>query len=145
MNFLDKLVDHIESSLTMYSPIRVGMLGTGNSIAIRPTPGSMPSGYLNGGRLRPFSFQVLTQHSDPQTAYYTLEEIADLLDATDASISGEGYVMVRCELYTAPNFVEVTDQGLHIYTALFEAELLKEVGRDGGRRFAGTVEAPFRD
>ena len=39
MNFLDKLVDHIESSLTMYSPIRVGMLGTGNSIAIRPTPG----------------------------------------------------------------------------------------------------------
>src|SRR5690606_27091403 len=143
MNFLDKLVDHIESSLTMYSPIRVGMLGTGDSIAIRPTPGSMPSGYLNGGRLRPFSFQVLTQHSDPHTAYYTLEEIADLLDATAACISGGGYGMVRCELYPAPKFVEVTGQGLQIYTALFEAELLKEVGRDGGRRFAGTVEAPF--
>lgn len=127
MNFLDKLVDHIEDSLTLYSSIRVGVLGTGNSIAIRPTPGSMPSGYLNGERLRPYSFQVLTQHTDPQVAYYALEEIADLLDATDASISGEGYVMVRCELYTTPNFVEVTDQGLHIYTALFEAELLKEV------------------
>mgnify|MGYP001161693964 FL=1 len=127
MNFLDKLVDHIESSMTLYSPIRVGMLGTGNSIAIRPTPGSMPSGYLNGDRLRPFSFQVLAQHTDPQVAYYTLEEIADLLDAVNADISGDGYVMVRCELYIAPNFVEVTDQGLHIYTALFEAELLKEV------------------
>ena len=127
MNFLDKLVDHIESSLTLYSPIRVGMLGAGNSIAIRPTPGSMPSGYLNEGRLRPYSFQVLAQHTDPQIAYYTLEEIADLLDATDADISGDGYVMVRCELYTAPNFVEVTEQGFHIYTALFEAELLKEV------------------
>jgi len=127
MNFLDKLVDHIESSMTLYSPIRVGMLGTGNSIAIRPTPGSMPSGYLNGERLRPYSFQVLAQHTNPQVAYYTLEEIADLLDAIDADISGDGYVMVRCELYTAPNFVEVTDQGLHIYTALFEAELLKEV------------------
>jgi len=127
MNFLDKLVDHIESSMTLYSPIRVGMLGAGNSIAIRPTPGSMPSGYLNGERLRPYSFQVLAQHTDPQTAYHTLEQIADLLDATDAGISGDGYVMVRCELYTAPNFVEITDQGLHIYTALFEAELLKEV------------------
>jgi len=127
MNFLGKLVDHIESSLTLYSPIRVGMLGAGNSIAIRPTPGSMPSGYLNGDRLRPFSFQVLTQHADPQVAYYALEDIADLLDATDVDISGEGYVMVRCELYTAPNFVEVTERGFHIYTALFEAELLKEV------------------
>src|SRR5690606_24125027 len=114
MNVLDKLVDHIESSLTLYSAIRVGMLGTGNSIAIRPTPGSMPSGYLIGDRLRPFSFQVLTQHTDPQVAYYALEDIAGLLDATDADISGAGYVMVRCELYTAPNFVEVTDQGLHI-------------------------------
>src|SRR5690554_7402385 len=127
MNFLDKLVDHVESSLTLYTPIGVGMLGAGNSNAIRPTPGSMTSGYLNGRRLRPYSFQVLTQHTDPQIAYYTLEEIADLLGDTDASISGGGYVMVRCELYTAPNFVEVTDQGLHIYTALFEAELLKEV------------------
>lgn len=127
MNFLDKLVDHIESSLTLYSPIRVGMLGTGNSIAIRPTPGSMPSGYLNGDRLRPFSFQVLTQHTDPQVAYYTLEEITDLLDAMDVAIQGDGYTMVSCAVYTSPNFVEVTDQGLHIYTALFEAELLKEV------------------
>mgnify|MGYP001949236914 CR=1 FL=1 len=127
MNFLDKLVDHIESSMTLYSPIRVGTLGTGNSIAIRPTTGTMPSGYLNGERLRPYSFQVLAQHTNPQVAYYTLEEIADLLDAADADISGDGYVMVRCELYTAPNFVEVTEQGFHIYTALFEAELLKEV------------------
>src|SRR5690554_8053577 len=141
MNFLDKLVDHIESSLTLYSSIRVGMLGTENSIAIRPTPGSMPSGYLNGGRLRPFSFQLLTQHSDPQTAYYTLEEIADLLDATDADINGEGYVMVRCEPYTAPTLVEVTDHGPPLYTALFEAPLSKPAGSDRRRRPPGAVHA----
>src|SRR5690606_40933139 len=117
---------HVTGVQTCALPI-LGMLGAGNSIAIRPTPGSMPSGYLNGERLRPYSFQVLAQHTNPQTAYHTLEQIADLLDATDAGISGDGYVMVRCELYTAPNFVEITDQGLHIYAALFEAELVMEV------------------
>jgi len=132
MDFLDKIVDHIETNLGLYSPIRVGILGPQNSIAIRPTPGSLPDGYLNGDRIRGFSFQILTQHENPHTAYTTLEEITDLLDAMDVDIQGDGYTMVQCAVYTAPNFVEVTPQGYHIYTALFEAELLKEVGRDGG-------------
>src|SRR5690554_7104010 len=75
MDFLDKIVDHIETNLGLYSPIRIGILGPQNSIAIRPTPGSLPDGYLNGDRIRGFSFQILTQHENPHTAYTTLEEI----------------------------------------------------------------------
>src|SRR5690606_3682225 len=114
MNFLDKLVDHIESSMTLYSPIRVGMLGTGNSIAIRPTPRSMPSGYVNGDRRRSYSFLGRRWHTDQQMSYYTLEKIVDLRDVVNADSIGDGYVMVGCVLYSAPNFVEVSDQGLHI-------------------------------
>lgn len=119
---MDQLIDYIESNLSLFVPIRVGMLGTGRSIALRPTPGTAPEGYLNGDRLRHFSFQVLVQHDDPKTAYDTIEAIADLLDAAELPVNGA----IKCEIYTPPNFVEVTEQGFHVYTALFEAEILKE-------------------
>lgn len=132
MDFLDRVMDYLEANLSLYAPIRVGILGDGDSIAIRPTPGMPPQGYLTGDRLRVYSFQVLTQHQKPNIALGTLEAIAQALSGLEngAITSSDGsFSFVSCEVYTQPNFVEVTSQGVHVYTAIFHAELLvtKEV------------------
>lgn len=129
MDFLDRMMDYIEANVSLYKPMRVGILGDGDSIAIRPTPGTPPNGYLARDRLRNYPFQVLTQHSNAGVAYQTLETITNVIDGLEngAIVSSDGsFVFVRCEVYTTPNFVEVTSQGHHVYTAIYQAELYIE-------------------
>ncbi len=129
MDFLDRMIDYIEANVSLYKPMRVGILGDGDSIAIRATPGDPPDGYLAGDRLRNYPFQILAQHSSANTAYQTLETITKAIDGLGygAITSSDGsFVFVKCEVYTSPNFVEVTSKGLHVYTAIYQAELLIE-------------------
>lgn len=129
MDFLDRVIDYIEANVSLYAPMRVGILSDDDSIAIRPTPSTPPEGYLIGDRARNFPFQVLTQHSQANISYQTLEAITEALDGlrNEAITSSDGsFVFVKCEVYTGPNFVEVTSRGKHIYTAIFQAELLIE-------------------
>lgn len=128
MDFLDRVCDYLEQNLSLYTKIRVGILGSGDSIAIRPTPGMPPQKYLTGDRVRTYAFQVLTQHQSPKVALETLEAITRALQSLEngAIVSQDGsFVFVSCEAYTQPNFVEVTSQGTHVYSAIFYAEIFQ--------------------
>lgn len=126
MDFLLRVKEHIENNLSLYSTIALGILLDGNSIAIRPTPSTPPTRYLEKSKVVTYQFQILTKHSTGITAYNELEEINKLLDdlgpMTIKSNNGS-FVFNKCEVYTSPNFVEKSTGGEMIFTALYQAEL----------------------
>lgn len=125
MDFLDRLIDYIELNLDV--SIKVGRLDRSTaSIAIRPTPSSISGRFMDQGKIREYSFQILTKNPNQQAAASKLEDMASLLEGLDGKevkSNNNSFKLIKCEVYTLPNFVEVTDHDEYIYTALFTAEL----------------------
>lgn len=130
MDFLDRILDYIESSVPLYDSFSVGTLKDGNSVAVRPTPTSISTRYVEGSKIYPYGFQVLTKHKNMLTAYKAIQDVTEAIDGlTNGAItSSDGsFVFDKCEATTLPNWVEKDTQGYTIYTAIFQAELYKEV------------------
>ena len=130
MDFLNSVKVYLENELNLFaSVIQVGNLLDDNSIAIRPVPSGPVSLKLNGSKTRTYQFQILTKHSNTRMAYDDLEKINDLLDQNKAVTSSDGsFNLINIETYTSPNWVERTDKGQHIFTALYQAELYIKEG-----------------
>lgn len=126
MDFLFRITEFIQNNLSLYSTIALGIAQDGNSIAIRPTPSTPPTRYLEKSKIITYQFQILTKHSTGIMAYNTLQEINSLLDGLEngAITSNNGsFIFNKCEVYTSPNFVEKSTGGEMIFTALHQAEL----------------------
>ncbi|MFB4164804.1 minor capsid protein [Alteribacillus sp. JSM 102045] len=127
MDFLAQMKSYIEDSVQLYkTPLSVSMLKDGNDIAIRTAPGSAADRYVSGQKTHSFQFQILTRHETDKTAYDALQDITNEIDGltngTITSCNGS-FIFNQCEVYTLPNFVEETDHGESIYTAMFRAEI----------------------
>ncbi|WP_153124676.1 phage tail terminator protein [Peribacillus tepidiphilus] len=130
MDFIYRLQDYLAKELKQ--TINVGLLGTNSpSIAIRQTPSSVTSRYVDKGKTFDFSFQVLMKDkaaAGHKNVIDTMNKIVDLLEglSSDSIKSQNGsFSFIKCECYTLPNFVEKTDHDEYIYTAIFKCELEK--------------------
>lgn len=127
MDFLDRLIDYIESNVTLDSVLRVGKLSLDSkSISIRPTPSSMIDRYVDKDKTREYSFQILMKDPNQFKVISKMDKITSLLDGIDHReivSSNNSFKLVKCEVYTLPNYVEETEHEEYIYTALFRAEL----------------------
>lgn len=127
MDFLDKTIDYIELNIPRASKVKVGKLSTEPSgVAIRQTPSTVTSRYVNSGAIREFAFQILVKDTDQLQAIKLLNEITSILDGLkneDIVSSDNSFKFINCKVSTLPNYVEETDKKEFIYTALFIAEL----------------------
>ncbi len=127
MDFLDRLIDYIESNISLDSVLRVGKLSLDSkSISIRPTPSSMVNRYVDKDKTREYSFQILMKDPNQFQVISKMDEITSLLDGIDHReivSNNDSFKLVKCEAYTLPNYVEETEHEEYIYTALFKAEL----------------------
>lgn len=129
MDFIDQAKTYIKQRVPLFTPfIKVGILGDGNSIAIRKTPGAPPERYLEGSKTIMYPFQVLVQHKSNKTSYETTQAIEDALDGltNGAIVSNDGsFIFNKCDVYSTTNFVEKNSKS-YMYTAMFQAELFIE-------------------
>lgn len=127
MDFLDRLIDYIESNISLDSVLRVGKLSLDSkSISIRPTPSSMVDRYVDKDKIREYSFQILMKDPNQFKVINKLDEITNLLDGIDHReiiSNNNSFKLIKCEVYTLPNYVEETEHEEYIYTAMFRAEL----------------------
>ena len=127
MDFLDRLIDYIESNISLDSVLRVGKLSLDSkSISIRPTPSSMVNRYVDKDKTREYSFQILMKDPNQFQVISKMDEITSLLDGIDHReivSNNDSFKLVKCEAYTLPNYVAETEHEEYIYTALFRAEL----------------------
>lgn len=129
MDFLEVLKEKLESLSFTPPIINIGSYNTGkNSVAIRPTPSSIDTRFLDEGKIYPYTFQLLVHHSDNFQANTMIHLLMQELDGLgkDYLLSKNGsFQQLSIWNYTTPNHVEVTSHG-DLWTALFEAELYIE-------------------
>lgn len=127
MDFLDRIINYIETNIELDNTIRIGKLSQEPSaISIRPTPGSVPSRYVDDNKIREYNFQVLLKDTNQFKVIQKIEEVTSLLDGlkrNDIVSNNNSFDLVSCKTYVPPNYVEETDREEYIYTAMFVAEL----------------------
>lgn len=127
MEFINSLMDYIDANIDMgmngSEPVKVKMpmLNEKNSVAIRLTP-STPTDYIAGFTYE-VGFQVLTKNNDQIKAITVLTNIFNALHGKPKVIVGEKFSCITLQCETLPNYVETTDDGFYIYTAIFNAEI----------------------
>src|SRR5690625_2420719 len=81
MDFLDRLIDYIETQLDLEVPITVGKLDKKETaISVRPTPSSTISRSMDMGSTFEYTFQVLVKNPNQFKTIKLVTEIAYLLD-----------------------------------------------------------------
>lgn len=123
MEFLDDLMDYIDNNIDMGEGITIKMplLDENDSVAIRLLPSEL-NDYIVGSTFNK-SFQLLTKYKDQRKAIQVLEDITAAFHGKANIIHGDSYEVVSMECTTSTNWVETTDEGFYIYTALFNAEI----------------------
>ncbi|WP_342045918.1 phage tail terminator protein [Bacillus sp. OTU530] len=127
MDFYDRMMDYIESHLTLYASLQMGVLSPKtNGIAILSIPSSPNAKYLDGGSVQNISFRIYTKHTDQKIAANTIQIISDLLDKMqndDIQSQDGSFIFISCEVNTIPSSFDKTDHDEYIYSALFVAEI----------------------
>jgi hypothetical protein len=126
MDFLDRLKEYMEGLPFTPSTVHIGTYQeNGNSVAIRPAPSNIDERYMEGGKIYPFSFQILMHHQSNNFAYESLSQLTIELDNLDprAITSRDGsFNLVSMQCTTTPNFVQKTGYGT-LWTAIYQADL----------------------
>lgn len=124
MDFLDRMLDKLETDVELFTFVKRGMLAEGNSIAVRPIPAPPNTTYLSNERIDNYSFQFLVRNKDVLLAEKTIESISEYLRNETAIESQDGsFTFVKLDITTMPNWVGMSEREEHEYTALFQAEL----------------------
>lgn len=126
MDFMDKVLDHLESNLTLFSTFKVDILSDdANALTIRRTPSSPSSRFFDDTRVDEFMFQILVKNTSQRIALETINNIVvELEDLKFIYAETDSFELLKCEVYTLPLFVEEDSRGSYIYTALFKATLV---------------------
>ena len=127
MDFMDRLLDKIESEFDLFVPsIVIGGLNTGNSIAVRRIPSPPRELFMDGNHTEEFGVQLLVKHRDARIATSTTQKISDFLATLEELSSNDSsFSFVKMECTTLPSWVETTAGKEQVYTALFVAELFR--------------------
>jgi Bacteriophage minor capsid protein len=132
MDFVDRLLDAIEKDLNLFTYIVKGSLVDGNSISASEYPTSPNTNYYDKSKIQTIGLQIRVKNKDKLIAETTIHAINDYLDGkTNVFSQNDSFQLIVIETYTAPNFVETNDRNEHIYTALFQADLYREVITNG--------------
>lgn len=127
MDFYDRMMDYIESNLTLYAPLQMGVLSPKtNGIAILSIPSSPDTKYLDGGSVQNISFRIYTKHTDQKIAANTIQVISDLLDKMrngDIVSQDDSFTFISCEVNTIPSSFDKTNDDKYIYSALFVSQI----------------------
>lgn len=124
MDFLDRMLDRLESNVELFTFVKRGLLAEGNSIAVRPIPSPPNTTYLNNERIDNYSFQFLVRNKDVLLAENTIESISEYLRNETSIESQDGsFTFVKLDVTTMPNWVGMSEREEHEYTALFQAEI----------------------
>lgn len=118
-------MDYLETNVGLNAPIVNGLLGKGSSVAIRLTPGSINTRFIQGFNAN-VNFQILVQDKNHIKTVKVVEDIFRALEGlskNDLVSSDNSFKLVSLKCTTLPNFVEKTEKGLFVYTALFSAEI----------------------
>lgn len=127
MKFLDAVMDYMDSNIDLgqngVNNVKVIMphLGDGNSVAIRLTP-SAPTDYI-AGFIYEVGFQVLVKNDDQIEAINIATDIFMELHHRKSQLKGDDFRCISITCTTLPNWVETTEDGEYVYTALFRAEI----------------------
>lgn len=116
---IDIVLDYLEQEMNLFTVFSVDSLGDDeNALAIRSTPSSPGSRFLNNSRDDVVAFQILVKNTNQLTAIKTINDIsAELESLNKDKLLMENFI--DCRVYTYPTFVEKTERGSYIYTALF--------------------------
>lgn len=130
MDIIAQITAYLKNNVTLNGlPIVSPLLNEGNSVAIRETPSSIANRYMNAEKTFNFQFQILVKHDKIITLRNLINEIFMKLDGLPSgaiSSTNGSFFISKCECYTSPSFVEITETNHVIYTAIFNAEL--EIG-----------------
>ncbi|MDB0581383.1 minor capsid protein [Salinicoccus roseus] len=124
MMFVESLVNHINAN----TDLNVSMnIRTEDSVLLRIAPSSPDPFNMDMQHSKNFSFQILTKHSNQFLAYSWIEQISQLLHGLSYSdIQDDDYNLIVLEETTSPNFVETNSSNQHIYTAIYNAEIIRK-------------------
>lgn len=121
MDLLDRLLDKLEEQ-SLFSSISVDvLLADDNTIALRQTPSSPLTRFLDNSKDDEFSFQIIVKNADQKTSIDTLQSIKEVLEKlNDLQSLDNSFTFIKCETYVNPTLVEKDSRGSYIYTALFK-------------------------
>ncbi|WLR54835.1 minor capsid protein [Mesobacillus subterraneus] len=127
MDFIKQISQYLTDKVVLNAPITSPVLKSDpSSVAIRETPSSVSSRYLNTGKSVDFQFQILVKDPGIIKARDTINGITKALDGIlsgTVSSGDDSFSMTKCECYSFPSWVETNERNEHIFTALFTAEL----------------------
>lgn len=118
MDVITAIASYLSANVTLNGAINTPLLKDGNNIALRLTPSSINTEYIEG-YTGDVAFQLLVQDASNSKAMNVCQDIYKALHGNKEAISN--CISLRCT--TLPNWVEKTDKNNHIYTALFVAEI----------------------
>lgn len=125
------MIDAIEANCSLFSTIDVPVVkinsdGTGTGIAFSLTPVGQEIRYMDGSRLRNYSFQIMVRHTDQPLileTLYTINRFVDGLKADDIQSNNGTFEFNSVMVTSVPNLIQVDAHGC-IYVSSFQAELL---------------------
>ncbi|CAI6304884.1 minor capsid protein [Bacillus sp. PS93] len=128
MDFPDRLIDHIERNMNLYSTILIPMLQEGNSIALTPIPSSDAENvyYMDGSIEKTYRFQILVKHKQQFVGYNSLLQIGEFLSGLqedEVQSSDNSFEFIKCNVSATPNFLGKSEQQEYVYASTFDAEL----------------------
>lgn len=127
MDFIDRLLDYLETNMNLFTKFSVDFLPSSNqAITIRRTPSAPLTRYLDNSRDDVLSFQILVKHKKQTEAINTLQSIITTLEGLEEGAiqsQNNSFEFLKCELYTSLTLVEKDEKGCFIYTALFNTTL----------------------
>jgi hypothetical protein len=124
--FLLSLADHLEAQLTLFAPVKIGSLDLEpKAISIRQAPAPAGVRYMNRSMIKNVTVQLLAKSESQGEVMDTMELMTQSLELSSGELTVTGYDFIKCGVYTEPNFVEKTSNNEYLYTALFQAELIK--------------------
>jgi hypothetical protein len=124
VNFIDAIMDHLESNLDLFKTFKADILGEDDdALAIKRIPSSPNMRFMDGSRDDVVAFQVLVRNKDQLKAINTIVAISNALESLPELIIDEGQ-LIKCELYSLPTIVG-SDRELYLYSALFNATIHK--------------------
>lgn len=130
MDFLEQLKTHLESLDFTPAIINIGKYNENKySLAIVVSPSNINDRYMEGGKIYPFSFQLLMHDKNHYTAYTNLQKLVDYLENINSSVfESDKFILISIKTTTTTNFVQETEFGA-LYTAIMNAELYIKGGK----------------
>lgn len=125
LDFQDRLIDLIESSVELFAPIDVPVIKNDEGLSMTMSPIGRSSMDFSAEITREYGFSMAARSkSDLQAvnALYDINRFIDELEQGAVVSSNSSFIMNSIEVVSPPNLQAVSDAH-YVYTCNFKAEL----------------------